>query len=111
MALEPDDRPKHDVRYKITDREAREFLDRLATEGDELRDQLEANPREVLLEHHIDVDGIPDKISLPPAAEIETFINNHLRGKPDKSNNIGYAILYWMLGAMPLVVADRDAAP
>jgi hypothetical protein len=101
------ERPQQDLRYAITDDEAEEFLRRLANPDDELRSQLEENPRDTLLEHNLDIAGIPEKVSLPPAEEIETFIRNHLAG-PRETNNVGYAILYFMLGAMPLVVADGD---
>jgi hypothetical protein len=47
---------------------------------------------------------------LPPADEIRSFIEQYLSGEY-RSNNVGYAILYFMLGAMPLVVAEGDAAP
>lgn len=109
MEQGPGQRPQHDIRYAITDDEAEDFLRRLADPNDDLRTQLEENPREVLLEHNIDIVGIPETVSLPPAQEIEQFITTYLaRGETD---NVGYAILYFMLGAMPLVVADRDAAP
>ena len=103
-------RPHHDIRYGITDEEAESFLRRLADPKDDLRRRLEENPREVLLEHNIDMTGIPETVSLPPAEEIEEFIGRYLQG-PRRTDNVGYAILYFMLGAMPLVVAEGDAAP
>jgi hypothetical protein len=110
MNEDSDRRPAHDIRYRITDGEARDFLERLATEGDELRGRLQENPREVLLEWNIDVVGVPETVELPPADEIRRFIENHLDGRSGKTNNVGYAILYWMLGAMPVVVAEGDGA-
>ena len=107
---ESNERPFQDVHYAITDEEARTFLDQLADDGSELRERLRTqNAREVLLEYRIDIVGIPERVDLPPAEEIRTFISNHLQ-RPDETNNVGYAILYFMLGgAMPIVVADGDA--
>ena len=111
MASERKMRPFHEVHYFITDVEAREVLEQLAQEGSDLRTRLqEEDPRQVLLDFNIDIEGIRDPIRLPPADEIRSFIEQYLSGG-DRSNNVGYAILYFMLGAMPLVVADGDAAP
>jgi hypothetical protein len=105
------ERPHHDLRYGITDGEAKDFLRQLADPDSELRRRLETeNPRDVLLDYNLDIVGIPDTISLPPAEEIQTFNRDFLR-LSDETNNVGYAILYFMLGAMPLVVADGNAAP
>jgi hypothetical protein len=111
MQQEPAQPPHHDLRYDITDAEAEEFLRRLADPNDELRRKLEESPRDCLLEWNLDIVGIPEKVTLPDAGEIDEFINNHLHRSGSKTNNVGYAILYFMLGAMPLVVADGDAAP
>jgi hypothetical protein len=113
MASKPEPRPFHDVHYFITDREARHFLEQLAQDDppSELRMRLESeDPREVLLEYNIDIEGIRQPIELPPGEDVRAFLERHLGGE-DKSNNVGYAVLYFMLGAMPLVVADGDAAP
>jgi hypothetical protein len=108
---ESGERPFQNVHYAITDEEARRFLEQLADDESELRQRLSTeNAREVLLEYKIDIVGIPERVKLPPANEIRTFISNHLQ-RPDESDNVGYAILYFMLGgAMPIVVADGDAA-
>jgi hypothetical protein len=111
MAQEPAQPPHHDLRYGITDEQAEKFLRRLADPDDDLRRELEESPRECLLKWDIDMVGIPEKVSLPPADEIEGFIRTYLSPKRGETDNVGYAILYFMLGAMPLVVADRDAAP
>ena len=108
--VDPSSTPYHDIRYGITDEDALAFLEELATEDSELRSRLQENPRETLLEHGIDIVGIPETVELPPAQQIADFIETYLRGER-KTHNVGYAILYWMLGAMPLVVADSDAAP
>jgi hypothetical protein len=107
-----DERPYQDVHYAITDREAREFLEELAQEGSELRRRLaEEDPREVLLERKIHIKGVrKEDVKLPEPERIRAFINAYLQG-PDETDNVGYAILYFMLGAMPLVVAEGDAAP
>jgi hypothetical protein len=112
MEYEPDERPFQNVHYAITDEEARAFLEQLTDDESELRRRLSTeNAREVLLEYKIDIVGIPERVTLPPGDEIRAFITNHL--KPvDETNNVGYAILYFMLGgAMPIVVAEGDAAP
>jgi hypothetical protein len=103
--MDPGERPSHDIRYSITDEEARDFLDRLANPEDELRAQLEQSPRETLLQFNIDITGIPDQVKLPPADKIRDFLATYESGE-SKTNNVGYAILYFMLGAMPLVVAE-----
>lgn len=107
--MEPPESPHHDLRYGITDAQAEEFLRRLADPEDDLRRELEENPRECLLKWNLDIVGIPDQVTLPPAEEIDTFINNHLH-LGGQTDNVGYAILYFMLGAMPLVVAGATPA-
>jgi putative modified peptide len=106
-----DRRPRQKAQLSIKDDEARDILERLAND-DEFRAQVESNPREVLLEHRIDLseESIPATVTLPPKEEIATFIENHLRGKGEAYGYLGFAILYWVLGAMPLVVADADGA-
>jgi hypothetical protein len=108
---ESSERPFQNVHYAITDAEAREFLAQLADDGSELRERLNTqNAREVLLEYKIDIVGIPERVTLPPADEIGSFIRNHLQG-PDQTHNVGYAVLFFFLGgAMPIVVAEGDAA-
>src|SRR3954468_11005406 len=110
MTMYEPGRPHPDIRYGITDEEAENFLRRLADPKDDLRRRLEENPREVLLEHNIDIIGIPETVSLASAEKIEEFLEHYLQG-PRRTDNVGYAILYFMLGAMPLVVAEGDAAP
>jgi hypothetical protein len=64
----------------------------------------------VLLEYKIDIVGIPERVTLPPATEIRSFIRTYLQG-PDETDNVGYAALFFFLGgAMPIVVAEDDAA-
>jgi hypothetical protein len=109
---EPGGRPHHTIRYGITDDEAEKFLRALSKPDSELRKRLETeNPRAVLLDYNIDIAGIPDRVSLPPAEEIQAFVDKHLRRSRGQTARVGYAILYFMLGAMPLVVAEGDAAP
>lgn len=111
MADQSGERPHHDLRYGITDQEATDFLNELANPDSDLRERLANDPRGTLLEYNIDIVGVPDSVELPAAEEIKEFIQNHLHRSGSKTDNIGYAILYFMLGAMPIVVADRDAAP
>src|SRR5215207_6248435 len=99
MANDSGKRPFHEVHYFITDTEAREFLEQLAQDPpSELRTRLETteNPREVLLDYNIDIEGVRQPIELPPAAKIQEFIDQFLSGE-DRSHNVGYAILYFML--------------
>lgn len=107
---ESTERPFQNVHYAITDEEARMFLEQLADDGSELRERLRTeNAREVLLEYKIDIVGIPERVELPPADEIRSFIRNHLQG-PDMTDNVGYAALFFFLGgAMPIVVAEGAA--
>jgi hypothetical protein len=107
-----DERPFQDVHYGITDEEARDFLEQLANEDSELRQRLaEEDPREVLLEYKIHIKGVSrEDVKLPDAQRIKDFITNELQ-RPDETHNVGYAIIYFMLGAMPFVVAEGDAAP
>jgi putative modified peptide len=103
-------RPRQKAHLSITDREARELLERLAT-NDEFRAQVESNPRDVLLEYRIDLseESIPATVTLPPKEEIATFLESSLPGN-EAYAYLGFAILYWILGAMPLVVGDADGA-
>ncbi|HKG11603.1 MAG TPA: hypothetical protein VKB07_13610 [Gaiellaceae bacterium] len=112
MAYQSEERPSQNVRYAITDSEARDVLDQLAEDGSDLRKRLETeDPAEVLREYNIEITGIPTEgVVLPPAEDIRSFIDQYLPPQ-DMSNNVGYAILYFMLGAMPLVVVDPDGAP
>jgi hypothetical protein len=103
--------PHHDIRYGISDEDAAELLNKLADPGSKLREDLARDPRGTLLRYGIDIVGIPESVELPEAGEIKEFISNHLHRSGSKTDNVGYAILYFMLGAMPIVVADRDAAP
>ena len=52
-----------------------------------------------------EITGIPDQVTLPEREVIAGFLETYESGE-SKTNNVGYAILYFMLGAMPLVVAD-----
>jgi hypothetical protein len=103
--MEPGQRPSHEVRYEITDEEAREFLRRLTDPEDGLYEDLQLNPRDVLSQFHIEITGIPDEVQLPEREVIAGFLETYESGE-SKTNNVGYAILYFMLGAMPLVVAE-----
>jgi hypothetical protein len=93
-------RPRKHVRSNITDAEALEFLENLATEGHELRDRLQANPRDVLLEYRIDVsaESVPSTITLPRADDVRAFINETMSGER-RYSVLSYAILYFVLGS------------
>ncbi len=104
-------RPRRHARLSINDEEATEFLDRLAND-DEFRAELEKNPRGVLLQHRIDLthESIPESITLPSKEEIQEFLRSPQAESGQRRGVLGFAILYWVLGAMPLVVAEGDGA-
>lgn len=106
-----------DARLGTTADEAFDFLEKLATDED-FRANLERNPREVLAEYRIELSegAIPDTVQLPSMAEAARFLGEarereYMLGP--SYHPLGYAILWLMLGAMPLVSAgggEDDAA-
>jgi putative modified peptide len=101
--------PGQSARITISEAEALKFLERLATD-DDFRGELAANPDAVLRDHGIELDpeNVPESVSLPSKAEIGEFVERQKRKKAGPHNVLGFAILYWVLGAMPLVVAEDD---
>jgi putative modified peptide len=103
--------PGQTANITISEAEALKFLERLATD-DDFRDELARDPGGVLSDHGIELDpeNVPDTVTLPPKTEIGEFVERQKRKKAGVHNVLGFAILYWVLGAMPLVVAGDDAS-
>jgi hypothetical protein len=106
--MEDGERQTVQITMSITPDEARDFLERLASD-DEFRERLEASPREVLSEYHIVVpqEAIPDPLILPPKEEVESVVAE-IDERDELRKAAGYAVLYKALGAMPFVAgAER----
>jgi putative modified peptide len=106
MASQP---PRRNARITISDEEAHKFLDRLATD-DDFRAELEQNPGAILRDHGIELDAenVPETVTLPPKDDIEAFLAPLKARMIGQHGYLGFAILYWVLGAMPLVIAEDD---
>jgi putative modified peptide len=106
------DRPEQNVRITISDEDARKFLERLATD-DDFRAELEQNPAALLRDHGIELqpENVPETVKLPPKDEIEAYLVPTRTRQPEGVHGwLGFAILYYVLGAMPLVVAEDDGS-
>jgi len=103
--------PGQNARITISDTDALKFLERLATD-DAFRAELAQDAGRVLRDHGIELDAanVPKVVSLPSKAEIGDFVEREKKKKAAMHNVLGFAILYWVLGAMPLVVAEGDDA-
>jgi putative modified peptide len=106
MANQP---PAHSAQMTISDKDARDFLERLAAD-DDFRAELQQDPVAFLREHGIEVDpaNVPATVTLPPKADVEAFLAPLRARAVGAHGYLGYAICYWVLGAMPLVVAEDD---
>ncbi|HKH30300.1 MAG TPA: NHLP-related RiPP peptide [Gaiellaceae bacterium] len=95
----------------IGESDALDFLDRLATD-DAFRDEVAQNPGGVLLAHGIALDAanIPETVTLASKEEIAEFVERERRKKAGARNVLGFAIFYYVLGAMPLVISKDDGA-
>ena len=93
----------------IAEDDALAFLDRLAND-DDFRAEVEQNPGAVLRAHGIALDAanIPETVTLPPKAEIAEFVEREQTKRAAARNVLGYAIFYYVLGAMPLVISEGD---
>ena len=94
------DRDWIELRIGITSEEAIAFLEALA-EDEELRDRLEKNPREVLLEWNIDLQNAPDRVVLPPRETIAHHAKALRSGDPFGTlSNLphGFIVLYVVHG-------------
>lgn len=103
--------PRHvEVTIDISPEQAEALLG-LLQDDDEFRSRLEQSPREVLGEYGIDVKaGLPETVVLPPRHELAALVNqarerNLLEVGPDMPHV--FALLWWVVGAMPLVPRDR----
>jgi putative modified peptide len=102
------------AKVNITADGAREFLEKLATD-DDYRDKVSRNPKNELKQAGIDVSGdIPNSVTLPSKEKIQKFIDDEVETAPDASTGavLGWAVLYNVLGAMPIVAREPagDAA-
>jgi putative modified peptide len=107
--MESEDGTQIQVTMTATPSDAREFLELLAGD-DDFRARVEAEPQAVLAEYGIQVtdESFPDTVTLPDKTEIENVLAKIIEadelGKTGHQPH-GYAILYCVLGAMPLVDA------
>jgi putative modified peptide len=104
--------PEQNARITISHEDAQKFLERLAND-DDFRAELEKNPGEVLRDHGIEIDpkNLPETVKLPPKDEIEAYLApTRTRQAGGVHGWLGFAILYYVLGAMPLVVAEDDGS-
>lgn len=100
---------EQNARITINDAEAQEFLERLATD-DDFRAELEQNAAEVLRNHGIELnpDDILESVTLAPKEEIEEFLEPLRTRQRAQYNWLGFAIIYYVLGAMPFVIPEDD---
>ena|SRR5215211_1004876 len=107
------DRPEQNVRITISDEDAQKFLERLATD-DDFRAELEQNPAAVLRDHGIELlqpENVPETVTLPPKDDIDAYLApTRTRAFGEVHGWLGFAILYYVLGAMPLVVTEDDGS-
>lgn len=97
------------VTIRTKPEQAREFLERLAAE-EEFRAGVERDPRGTLARYGVEVpeDAVPETVALPKRGEIERMLA-HLDEQDELGKTghrpHGYAVLWCVLGAMPLVDA------
>lgn len=99
------------AKVKISGAEARAFLEKLATD-DSFRAKVEADPQEELDKAKIEVSGdIPNTVTLPSKQKIRKFIDDEVDTVPDATTGavLGWAVLYVVLGAMPIVASGEPA--
>ena len=97
------------VRITTTAQQGREFLEKLAGD-DDFRGRVEREPRQVLAEYgvHVPDHAIPATVKLPPKQDVEHHLarlseDDELGTTGAKPH--GYSMLFYVLGAMPLVDA------
>jgi hypothetical protein len=99
-----DEAPRtYQVKSSISRQKATEILERLARD-EGFRAEFEANPRQLLFEHHIDLstETLPETVTLPPPEIIEEMLD--LTKKLEKSAQpFGFALLFVVFGAMPMI--------
>ena len=100
------------AKVNITADQAREFLEKLATD-DDFREKVARNPKQELKQANIDVSGdVPNSVTLPSKEKIQKFIDDELdAAAPSAATGpvLGWAVLYNVLGAMPIVARDEKA--
>jgi putative modified peptide len=97
------------ARITISDAEAQDFLERLASD-DDFRAELEQNAADVLRKHGIELDpeDILESVTLAPKEEIEEFLRPLRTRQRAQYNWLGFAIIHYVLGAMPFVIPEDD---
>jgi putative modified peptide len=100
---------EQNARITISDADAQKLLERLATD-DDFRAELEANAAEVLRAHGIELDpeAILESVTLAPKAEIEEFLEPLRTRQRAQYDWLGFAVIYYVLGAMPFVLPEDD---
>jgi putative modified peptide len=99
------------AKVDISAADARQFLEKLATD-DSFRDKVAGNPKHELKQANIDVSGdIPNNVTLPSKQKIQKFIDDEVDTVPDATTGavLGWAVLYVVLGAMPIVARGEPA--
>lgn len=97
------------VKVRTTPKQGREFLEKLASD-DDFRARVEREPKAALAEYGVDVPdhALPQAVTLPPREHVQGMLA-HLNEQDElgKTGHLphGYALLYCVLGAMPLVDA------
>ena len=102
---------EQNARITISDTDAQKFLERLAAD-DDFRAELEGNAAEVLRAHGIalEPEDLLENVTLAPKAEIEEFLEPLRTRQRAQYNWLGFAIIYYVLGAMPFVLPEGDGA-
>ena len=99
--------PRHlRVTVDITPERAEALLG-LIQDDDDFRAELEKNPRRVLGEYGIKVEeGLPETVKLPPKEALASIVSH---AREERLLEVGpsipqvFALLWWVIGAMPLV--------
>ena len=96
------------AKVNISAADARQFLEKLATD-DDFRGKVESNPKKELRDANIDVSGdVPNSVTLPSKEKIRRFIDDET-AVATTGEVLGWAVLYNVLGAMPIVARDEQA--
>jgi putative modified peptide len=100
---------EQNARITISDTDAQKFLERLVAD-DDFRAELEGNTAEVLRAHGIalEPEDLLENVTLAPKAEIEEFLEPLRTRQRAQYNWLGFAIIYYVLGAMPFVLPEDD---
>jgi putative modified peptide len=97
------------AKVNISAADARQFLENLATD-DDFREKVARNPKQALKQANIDVSGdVPNSVTLPSKEKIRRFIDDELDPAASTGAVLGWAVLYNVLGAMPIVARGEPA--